>query len=174
MAKGLKPDFYLQTLLDVAPENLLEHGVKGLLLDIDNTLVPNHSPDADEAVISFVSRMQASDIRLAILSNASRNRIERFNRPLGLPVARGAIKPFKKGYLNGLELLGLPPEAVCMAGDQLFTDILGAKRVGIRSILLFPMHRAEPWYVQMKRLLERAFLGGMKPVAELSEPSINK
>lgn len=167
MGKGLKPDWYLESLYSVTPQQLRDLGVSGLLLDIDNTLVPNHMPDADEQVITFVSRMQEAGIRLAILSNAGEHRKERFNRPLGLPVVPHALKPFRKGYLEGLALLGLPAGQVAMAGDQLFTDIWGANAAGCRSLLLLPMHRSEPWYVRLKRLLEKLVMGGMKPAAHL-------
>ncbi len=167
MGKGLKPDYFLETLFSVHPDDLIALNIKGLLLDIDNTLVPNHVPDADGRVLSFVSGMQASGIRLAILSNASPHRISLFNRALGLPAVEGAFKPFRTGYEKGLALLGLPAGEVMMAGDQLFTDILGANACGIRSLLVAPMHKSEPWYVMLKRMLEKLFLGGMVPKSHL-------
>ncbi len=167
MGKGLKPDFFLDSLFSVRPEDLALLGIRGLLLDIDNTLVPNHIPDADEQVLSFISGMQAAGIRIAILSNASAHRISLFNRPLGLPAVDGAFKPFRSGYQKGLGLLGLTAGEVLMAGDQLFTDVLGANASGIRSLLVSPMHRMEPWYVRLKRSLERLFLGGMTPATRL-------
>jgi len=170
MGKGIRPDWYVESLFTISPEAFKAHGVTGLLLDIDNTLVPNHVPDADERVITFISRMQAAGIRLAILSNASAHRKTLFNRPLGLPVVSRALKPFRKGYLEGLSQLSLPPEAVAMVGDQLFTDIWGANAAGIRSLLVMPMNRSEPWYVRLKRLFERMVMGGMKPSPSLPEP----
>lgn len=170
MGKGLRPDWFVQSLFALTPQEFAAHGVRGLLLDIDNTLVPNHVPDADDAVIQFVSGMQAAGIRMAIVSNASEHRKERFNRPLGLPVVPHAFKPFRACFLEGLALLDLPPEAVVMVGDQLFTDVIGANAAGIRSLLLEPMHRAEPWYVRLKRLLEKMLLGGRVPNVHLDPP----
>lgn len=167
MGKGIRPDWYVESLFAITPQALKEQGVAGLLLDIDNTLVPNHVPDADEQVITFISRMQTAGIRLAILSNASTHRKALFNRPLGLPVVHHALKPFRKGYVEGLSLLDLPAASVAMVGDQLFTDIWGANAAGIRSLLVVPMNRSEPWYVRLKRLLERMVMGGMRPTADL-------
>lgn len=169
MGKGLKPDYYLSSLFTVSAQELLEKGIKGLLLDIDNTLVPNHEPDADGRVLSFISSMQEAGIRLAILSNAPAQRISLFNRPLGLPIVAGAFKPFRRGYRNGISLLGLSAPEICMAGDQLFTDILGANRAGIRSLLVAPMHDSEPWYVHVKRLVEKTFIGGRTPSEKLGD-----
>jgi uncharacterized protein len=169
MGKGLKPDYYVSSLFAVSAKDLLDKGIKGLLLDIDNTLVANHEPDADGRVLSFVSAMQEAGIRLAILSNAASRRISLFNRPLGLPVVAGSFKPFRRGYRNGISLLGLDASEICMAGDQLFTDILGANRSGIRSLLVAPMHISEPWYVRLKRLAEKAFIGRRRPSEKLSD-----
>lgn len=167
MGKGIRPDWFVESLFTVSPQALKEKGISGLLLDIDNTLVPNHVPDADEQVITFISNMQAAGIQLAILSNASAHRKALFNRPLGLPVVERALKPFRKGYEKGLSLLGLPADSVAMVGDQLFTDIWGANAAGVRSLLVVPMNRSEPWYVRLKRLLERMVMGGMKPTTGL-------
>ena len=169
MGKGLRPDWYVSSLFALTAEELRANGIEGLLLDIDNTLVPNHVPDADEQVIRFISRMEESGIRMAILSNASAHRKELFNRPLGLAVVNHALKPLRKGYDMGLELLGLPARSAAMVGDQLFTDIWGANAAGVRSILVVPMHRDEPWYVRLKRLLERLMMGGMKPGTHLRD-----
>jgi HAD superfamily phosphatase (TIGR01668 family) len=169
MGKGLKPDYYLSSLFAVTAGDLLDKGIKGLLLDIDNTLVANHEPDADGRVISFISGMQEGGVRLAILSNATAQRISLFNRPLGLPVVEGAFKPFRRCYRSGILLLGLEASEICMAGDQLFTDILGANRSGIRSMLVAPMHLSEPWYVRLKRLAEKAFIGRRTPSDRLSD-----
>jgi HAD superfamily phosphatase (TIGR01668 family) len=169
MGKGLKPDYYMSSLFAVTAKDLRDKGIRGLLLDIDNTLVPNHEPDADGRVLSFVSGMQEGGIRLAILSNATERRISLFNRPLGLPVVEGACKPFRRGYRIGISLLGLDASEICMAGDQLFTDILGANRSGIRSLLIAPMHGSEPWYVRLKRLAEKAFTGRRTPSEKLSD-----
>ena len=169
MGKGLKPDYYLSSLFTVSARDLQEKGIRGLLLDIDNTLVPNHQPDADGRVLTFVSSMQEAGIRLAILSNASVHRISLFNRPLGLPVVAGTFKPFRRGYRHGMTLLGLDASEVCMAGDQLFTDILGANLAGIRSLLVSPIHLLEPWYVRLKRLAEKVFMGGRVPSENLHD-----
>lgn len=163
MGRGLIPDWYVHSLFNISPEEFLQYGISGLLLDIDNTLVPNYTPDADERAILFISKMLESGIKIALLSNASESRIRMFNGPLGLPAVYKAFKPFRKCYAEGLELLGLPAASVCMVGDQLFTDILGANLAGIKSLLVEPMKVDEPWYIKMKRLLERELLRGRLP-----------
>jgi len=167
MGKGIKPDYYISSLFAIHPQELKDRGIQGLLLDIDNTLVPNHMPDADEPVITFISKMQESGIKMAILSNAVSQRVHMFNRPLGLPVVQHHFKPLALGYMNGAKLLNLKVSEVCMVGDQLFTDIIGANRVGMKSILVVPMSKKEPWYVGLKRSLERAFLRGKGPSEHL-------
>ncbi len=167
MGKGFRPDYYVQSIFNITAAEFRARGIHGLLLDIDNTLVPNHHPDADDRVITFVSKMQEAGIEMVILSNASMHRIHLFNRPLGLLVVDKGFKPFAKGYLKGIDLLGLPPAEICMVGDQLFTDIIGANKQGMKSMLVVPINPREPWYVKMKRLPEKVILARKSPTEHL-------
>jgi HAD superfamily phosphatase (TIGR01668 family) len=167
MKKGFKPDYYLSSIESIEPDALQKLGIKALFLDIDNTLVPNHEPDASDRVISFINKMQKSGIKLLILSNAREKRVERFNRPLGLLTVHQAMKPFSSGFSKALKMVACKPEEVMMVGDQIFTDIYGANACGLKSLLVVPIHPDEPWFVQMKRGIERLVTGSLKPADHL-------
>lgn len=167
MGKGFVPDHYLTSLYRIRPERLLALGIRCVLLDIDNTLVPNHAPDADEQAIMFINQLKVAGVQAVIVSNARHARVERFNRPLGLKAVGNAWKPFGPGYRKALELSGIEPSATAMIGDQVFTDIIGGNRNGLRTILVQPIHRAEPFYVRAKRLLEGFFIGHLEPTDSL-------
>lgn len=167
MGKGFIPDHYLTSLYVVQPERLLALGIRFIFLDIDNTLVPSHAPDADDRVIHLINTLKVAGIQPVLVSNARRSRVERFNRPLGLKAVGNAWKPFEGGFRQAMEISGARPEETVMVGDQVFTDVAGGNRCGLRTILVQPMHRAEPFWIRWKRLFEGLFLGGMEPADRL-------
>lgn len=160
MAKLLTPDAYVKSIFVVRPERLLANGIRGLILDIDNTLVPNHFPDADEKVIQFIQNLKHHGIKAIIVSNATQARVERFAKPLEIDYVYNALKPFARGYREAIRRMNLKPQEVAIIGDQLFTDIWGGRRIGMKTILLTPIDPREPWPVKLKRWIEKPFLKG--------------
>ncbi|HOK50226.1 MAG TPA: YqeG family HAD IIIA-type phosphatase [Sedimentibacter sp.] len=160
MGRFLTPDAYIESIYSISPEGLKKHGIKGLILDIDNTLVPTYTKDADIKVKAFLDDMKKSGIKTAIVSNARQGRVEQFCRHLDVEYFYKALKPFKKGYLKAVESMGLRPCEAAIAGDQLFTDILGGNLVGMKTLLIKPIDFNEPFPVRIKRLLEKPFLRG--------------
>lgn len=158
MYKRLKPTLYLKQFEQLTPRWLQQLGIRGLLLDVDNTLSDGHGLPIAPSVREHLERLKEEGILLCILSNNGEERVGAFAAPLGIPYIAHANKPGSEGVLRALSLLGIEKDEALMVGDQLYTDILGGNRAGIRTALVRPRGGAEPWYIQLKRALERPFI----------------
>ena len=134
-----------------------EKGYRGVIFDVDNTLVP-HGADADEKCVQLFERLREIGFRTILLSNNGKERVERFNRSIGSAYIYKAGKPLAKNYLRGMEELGTDVSNTLFVGDQLFTDVWGAKRLGIYTILVKPINPIEEIQIVLKRYPERLVL----------------
>ena len=132
----------LRSVCDITPELLGKLGVRGLLLDIDNTLTTHDNPTPAPGVEGWVAGMQAAGISLCLVSNNHPPRVEPFARRLGLDFVCEGKKPLTKGYREAVQKMGLSRKEVAAVGDQIFTDILGAKRVGVLALMVEPIELA--------------------------------
>src|SRR5699024_8483444 len=105
-------------------------GVKGLVLDIDNTLTTHDNPVPDQGVAAWLEQNRLAGIQMIVLSNNSPERVKPFAEILGLDFIADGAKPLKKGYMRCSEAMNIPCEQLCMVGDQIFTDILGGNNAG--------------------------------------------
>jgi len=160
MGRFVTPDACIESIYSISPEGLKKIGIKGIILDIDNTLVPTYTTEANIKVKAFLDEMKKNGIKTAIVSNARQQRVEQFCRHLDVEYYYKALKPFRKGLLKAVEGMGLLPREVAIAGDQLFTDILGGNLLGMKTLLIKPIDRNEPFPVRIKRLFEKPFLRG--------------
>ena len=154
----LTPDFYFEKFSDASAGFLLSIGVKGVLLDVDNTLEPYENPLPGEQVLAWISSLRACGIGCAIVSNNNRERIELFNSGLSLPAYYKAKKPFSKNLKRALLDLSVKKSEAIFIGDQIFTDVLAARLFGIRAILVPPIKDKTDPFTRFKRLLERPIL----------------
>jgi len=160
MGRLLTPDVCLASIYGISPDGLKKHGIKGLILDIDNTLVPTYTRDADIKIKSFLEFLNHNGIKTMIVSNARQARVEQFCRHIHIDYIYKARKPLKSGFLKAAGMMGLEPCDVAIVGDQLFTDILGGNLLGMKTILIKPIDENEPFLIKLKRLLEKPFLRG--------------
>lgn len=135
MPKIFEPDEYVKSVFEIDFEKLYENGFRGLMFDIDNTLVPQDE-DATEPVKALFEKLSALGFRTVILSNNSEERVSRFAREIPVLYRSCARKPLKRGYKRALALLKMEREQAAFIGDRVMTDIFGAKRVGIYCILV--------------------------------------
>lgn len=156
--KSLLPDYYFAAFSDASAEFLSELGVKGIVLDIDNTLEPYENPTPSAAVLSWFDSLKAAGIKAAFVSNNGAERVELFNRELGLPAYYKAGKPFKKNVLKALSEMDVSPDEAIMMGDQIFTDVWAARNAGIRAILVPPIKDKIDVLTRTKRLLEKPLI----------------
>ena len=154
----LRPGVILPHIHDITPVFLESHGLKGLLLDLDNTLIPYGSYDERAEVSHWARELQAAGYPLYLLSNATHERARVWAERLGLPGVGLAGKPFAQGYRRGLEVVNLPARQVGMVGDQLFTDILGGNWSGMFTILIRPLSDNALPHTRLTRRLERLVL----------------
>lgn len=154
----LRPGVILPHIHDITPAFLDSHGLKGLLLDLDNTLIPYGSYDERAEVSQWARELQAGGYALYLLSNATHERARVWAERLGLPGVGLAGKPFAQGYRRGLNVVNLPAHQVGMVGDQLFTDILGGNWSGMFTIMVRPISDNALPHTRFTRRLERLVL----------------
>ncbi len=158
MASLFLPDYMFDKFSDITPEFLLSIGVRTVLVDIDNTLAPYEAPDPNRAVIKWFEDLRAAGISAALMSNNDEARVHRFNQSLHLPAYYDCKKPSTKSYVAVLQRLGCDRADTCVIGDQIFTDVLVGKRLGLRAILVPPIHDQRTFFFRFKRFLEKPFI----------------
>lgn len=148
------PEYYFETFDKASAEFLAGIGVKGIVLDVDNTLEPYENPTPGDHVVAWLADLRENGISAAIVSNNNSQRIDLFNSELGLPAYSKAKKPFKKNVLNAMADMGTNKENTILMGDQVFTDVWAAHNTGIRAILVPPINDKRDVLTKIKRLLE--------------------
>ncbi len=138
-------------------ERLAEAGVRGILFDIDNTLVP-HGNEATPEAVELFERIRAAGLKTCLISNNHRPRVEPFADAVGSPYLFDAHKPSPAGYRRACEIMGVKISECVFVGDQIFTDIWGANLAGMHSILVQPIHPKEEIQIVLKRIPERLVL----------------
>ena len=151
------PDECVESTYRINFEKLYEEGYRGVIFDIDNTLVPHGAP-ADERAIALFRRLKAIGFSCCLLSNNQFERVDSFNRKVQVYFIEDAHKPSTKNYEKAMKLMHTDKSNTIFIGDQLFTDVFGAKRTGIRNILVQPIHPKEEIQIVLKRYLEKIVL----------------
>ncbi len=161
MSSKLRPAELAPTIYEVNYDLLWGNGIRGLLFDLDNTVAPWDTPDPDDRLADFIGDLRRRGFKVCIVSNARPARCARFSERLGVPVLPDSGKPRRAGFLRGLEAIGTRPDETAVIGDQVFTDVFGANRVGLYAILVTPLGRRELVWTKFMRLLERWALARM-------------
>jgi uncharacterized protein len=138
--KLLQPDLILGgSVLTLTPEILQQHNLKGLVLDVDETLVPISMAETSEELQRWVRAVSPTVNLWLVSNNISQNRISRIANSLNLPYILGAGKPSRRKLRQAVDAMRLPTEEIAMVGDRLFTDVLAGNRLGMFTILVEPM-----------------------------------
>ena len=151
------PDEYVASTYVIPFEKLYEEGYRGVIFDIDNTLVPHDAP-ADARAKKLFAKLKELGFEACLLSNNQEPRVKMFNEEIGAHYICDAHKPSRKNYLKAMEIMGTDLNTTLFVGDQLFTDVWGAKRTGIHNILVKPIHPKEEIQIVFKRKLEKIVL----------------
>ncbi len=157
MFRSFFPDDYIASTYVIPFEKLYEEGYRGLVFDIDNTLVPHGAP-ADQRVIKLFQKLREIGFRTCLISNNQEPRVKPFAKQVESHYVFNAHKPSTKNYKKAMEIMGTDLENTIFIGDQLFTDVYGAKRTGMRNILVKPIHPKEEIQIVFKRYLEKIVL----------------
>jgi HAD superfamily phosphatase (TIGR01668 family) len=149
------PSEFVRSVFHITPELLKEKGIKGIITDLDNTLVEWDRPDATPKLIEWFASMKAAGIQIIIVSNNKEMRVKSFADPLGIPFIYKARKPLGKAFRHALELMSVKKEEVVVIGDQLLTDVFGGNRQKLHTILVIPVAKSDGFITKFNRLVER-------------------
>ncbi|MDR1018047.1 MAG: YqeG family HAD IIIA-type phosphatase [Lachnospiraceae bacterium] len=151
------PNRYENSTYSIDFEKLYKEGIRGLIFDIDNTLVPHGFP-ADHKAIELFDNLRKIGFKCCLLSNNKEPRVKMFNEDINVDYIFKANKPKRSGYRKAMNLMGTDVKTTVFVGDQLFTDVWGAKRTGIYSILVKPINPKEEIQIVLKRYVEKIVL----------------
>lgn len=155
--EGLFPSVWLDSVYQVDFKTYYDQGYRGIIFDVDNTLVPHGAPATEEA-IAFFEKLREIGFDTMLLSNNKEPRVKSFALDVKSKYIYKADKPSRKGYEKAVADMGITKETALFVGDQLFTDVWGANRSGIYSILLKPINPKEEIQIVLKRRLEAVVL----------------
>lgn len=154
-----KPHYIYNSITDVTVEFLQEKGIKALLLDVDNTLSVAHADKTlRQGVPEWLSLMKENGVPLMILSNAKTKRAKVFADSVGLDVIGLSAKPLPFGYVKAAKRLGVKRKHVAMVGDQIFTDVMGGRLAGVKTVWVTDITPEDKTFFKIKRYFERIML----------------
>lgn len=148
------PDYYCDKVTDITIDLLKENHIKGMMLDVDNTLI-DFDRNLLEGIEEWIQEIKQNDIKCIILSNSNKvDKVTMVAKKLDLPYIFFATKPLKRGFNKAQKELGLESENIAVVGDQIFTDVIGANRSKMFSILVNPIAKKDIWVTKLKRPIE--------------------
>ena len=154
MLSSLIPDHYYRNIFNIDLEQLQRNNIKGIICDIDNTIVPYKKRSLKEKVVNWFDTIQDEGFKVCLVSNGMDSRVNFFSKELDIPAIGQAIKPRKKAYQHAIEILKLDKPQIVVIGDQIFTDILGGNRLELETILVNPMDKNEFFITRLVRKFE--------------------
>lgn len=157
MLERFYPKEYLNSVYDIDFEMYYKQGIRGIISDIDNTLVPHGAP-ADNEIIKLFEQLHAMGFDTCLISNNKEPRVEPFAYSVNSKYIYDAHKPSTKNYIKAMELMKTDKDSTLFIGDQIFTDVWGANRTGIQTILLKPINKKEEIQIVLKRIPEKFVL----------------
>ncbi|MBI0576424.1 YqeG family HAD IIIA-type phosphatase [Neobacillus cucumis] len=158
MLKQFLPDEHVKSILDINPNELKKRGIKGIITDLDNTLVEWDRPNATPQLISWFDEMKKHNILVTIVSNNNEDRVKAFSDPLRIPFIFRARKPMGPAFQKAISQMGIKKEETVVIGDQLLTDVLGGNRSGLYTILVVPVAQTDGFFTKFNRFAERRIM----------------
>ena len=157
MAFSMLPSIIIESVTDLTPDMLLERGIELLMLDFDNTIVPYTTDIPEPLMEQWLYDMKQSDVKICVVSNSKNQRVRIFCKNYGIDCITHAKKPFPKGIRECLTKYGLPAEKCALAGDQIFTDTMGARGCGVTAILVTAIDNHNIW-LKARHVAELPFI----------------
>ncbi|WP_405101065.1 YqeG family HAD IIIA-type phosphatase [Oceanobacillus sp. FSL H7-0719] len=162
------PNENVKSIFDIQPEVLKERGIKGIITDLDNTLVAWDVKNATPEVTQWFESMKSHDIKITIISNNNMERVKVFSDPLGTPYVYSARKPLGRAFKKVANEMELNQDEIVVVGDQLLTDVLGGNSAGFYTILVVPIVQSDAKITQFNRKIERMILNYFKRKGKIS------
>lgn len=157
MSFSFLPKIIVTSVTELSPRFLRERGIRLLMLDFDNTIVPYTTNEPTVAMSDWLKAMAQSEIQICVVSNSKRDRVKIFCKKYGIPCITHAKKPFSKGIRECLAKFEIEPSECALAGDQIYTDTLGANGTGVTSILVKAIHNHNIW-LKLRHVAEMPFI----------------
>ncbi len=155
---NIYPKSYFKRVTDISTEFLQKNKIKGLILDVDNTLI-DFDRNLLKGIDDWYKKIREIDVKCIILSNSNKkDKIKMVADSIGIPYIFFATKPLKRGFIKAQKELELPNENIGVVGDQIFTDIIGANRCKMFSILVEPIAEKDIWVTRLKRPIENMII----------------
>lgn len=155
MIQILQPELFVPSIYDIDLDRLVERGVRGLILDLDNTLVGWDQPLASAELLHWLADVKQRRLQTCIVSNNMGERVEKFSRHIGVMAIAKAAKPRRRAFRQAMQRMGTGRHETAVVGDQIFTDILGGNRLRLFTILVRPLNEREYWTTHLVRRIER-------------------
>lgn len=160
----LSPDFYLRSVNDIDLEDLRSRGIDTLLVDLDNTLLPRDSAVVPESARAWAQSLSTAGFKVCLVSNNWHERVSEVADELGIALVAKAVKPLPFAFLRALRLLGSRRSSAAVVGDQMFTDVVGGKLLGMATIMVLPLSESDLPHTLALRHVERVLLAGRQPL----------
>lgn len=149
-----KPTYMVESIYNITPEELLKRDKKVVFTDLDNTLIAWNHADATEELVDWIELLRENGIEVVILSNNNANRVHQAVDHLDVTHIPHAFKPRRKGFRKAFDTVDYPKENIIMVGDQVITDIIGANRFKVDSVLVKPILESDAWNTKINRFIE--------------------
>jgi len=158
MIERFFPDEYVDSVHHIDYDSLLKRGIKTLIFDIDNTIEPYDIPKPSEKNINLLLKLKSMGFAVLLVSNNSKKRVDKFNEELKLPAKFRARKPLRFAVRAVMDEVNAKADNTAFIGDQVFTDVWCARRMGIYAILVKPIASRDEFTVRIKRRMERKII----------------
>ncbi|MFC4776741.1 YqeG family HAD IIIA-type phosphatase [Paenibacillus sp. GCM10023252] len=163
MFKRLLPHMRVNTVYDIDLSELHARGIRGIITDLDNTLVGAKEALATPELVQWLDVVRDFGLKVVIVSNNNQTRVSKFAAPLNIPFIHAARKPANKSFRKALGVLELPAEHTVVIGDQMLTDVLGGNRMGLYTILVLPIAPSDEGVMtRVNRTIERIALSRLR------------
>lgn len=160
----LSPDYYLRTVSDIDLDELKARGVDTLLVDLDNTLLPRDGSDIPEIARAWSQSLGEEGFTICLVSNNWHERVSTVAHELGIQLVAKAVKPLPFAFLKALRKVGSTRKRAAVVGDQMFTDVLGGKLLGMVTIMVLPLSASDLPHTLALRRVEQVLLAGRQPL----------
>ncbi|TET54723.1 MAG: YqeG family HAD IIIA-type phosphatase [Actinobacteria bacterium] len=154
MIKWLTPDAYYDSIYAINIDDLSKQGIEGIIIDLDNTLIPRDKKDTPSRLIEWLDNIEKNDLRLCVVSNNKHSRGKAISEKINRPVVSMARKPSRSAFKKALDILKTPEDKTVVIGDQIFTDVMGGRRMGLKTILVVPLKGKDFFTTALIRRLE--------------------
>lgn len=158
MLERFFPSEYTDSIRQINYRKLYDEGYRGILFDIDNTLVPYDMEHPNQEIIDLFEDIKKIGFKIALVSNNNKIRVTTFNEKLKLVAVHKALKPMTRNLKRAMQAIKTNKKNTVLVGDQIFTDIYGGNRIKLKTILVVPIAEKEEWITKIKRNTEKKII----------------